>query len=320
VGLSVSKKSSGGGTSFKARFAAWWHGTEVRESLEEAEPDFDDGEYEEVELGADGAPEADTAAASPDSWSEAKCEIAKGLWTPGFISPGGSEYVEELVAGCELSSDETMLEVGLGMGGTTTTVIGKFGNYVTGYEKDENLAAEAKKTAVEYDMDEKLDIVKQEFDLAKVKTNYFRAALMREVLYTMVDKEIVVGKICDSLKEGESFLIMTDFLFDEGTQSEDLEAWKETQPKPVHPWTADALKSCLEDHGVLARIIEDESDRYSGMVRSAWANYLNEIKGQTVSEDFGRQLVHEAQYWLLLTAALDSGGLKYYRVEGIKSS
>jgi len=45
VGLSLTKKSScGGGASFKDPFAAWWHGTELRE----AEPDFDDGECEEA--------------------------------------------------------------------------------------------------------------------------------------------------------------------------------------------------------------------------------------------------------------------------------
>ena len=31
------------------------------------------------------------------------------------------------------------------MGGNATTIIAKFGNYVTGYENDEKLAAEAKK-------------------------------------------------------------------------------------------------------------------------------------------------------------------------------
>ena len=321
MGLSLSKKSSGGGgASFKKRFGAWWNGTELRE----AEPDFDDGDYEEVEVGEDSGDEtADDAASpagSPDDWSEAKCEIAKGLWTPGFISPGGAEYVEELVSGCSLSSDETMLEVGIGMGGNTTTIVAKFGNYVTGYENDENLAAEAKKSAVEYDIDGKVKILGEPFDLAKVKTNYFRAALMREALYTMEDKESVVAKMCDSLKEGEAYLVITDFLFDEGAESDELTAWKDVQPGPVYPWTVEALKSSLESHGVLARIMEDESERYSEMIRGAWAGYLNEIKGKSVDEAFGRQLVHEAQYWLLLTSALDSGVLKYYRVEGVKTS
>jgi len=321
VGLSLSKKSAGGGgRSFKDRFAAWWHGTELRE----ADPDFDDDDYEEVAAGDDSGDEsaggAAAPAASPGEWSEAKCEIAKGLWTSGFISPGGAEYVEELVAGCSLSSDETMLEVGIGMGGNTTTIIAKFGNYVTGYENDKKLAAEAKKTAVEYDIDSKVNVVGEPFDLAKVKTNYFRAALMREVLYTIEDKEAVITKICDSLKEGEAYLVITDLLFDEGAESEELKAWKDVQPTPVFPWTPEALKNSLAAHGVLARIIEDESARYSEMIRGAWARYLNEIKGQSVSEAFGQQLEYEAQYWLLLTNALDSGTLKYYRVEGIKTS
>ena len=125
------------------------------------------------------------------------------------------------------------------MGGNATTIIAKFGNYVTGYENDEKLAAEAKKSAIKFDIDGKVKIVGESFDLAKVKTNYFRAVLMREVLYTMEYKETVVAKIYVSLKEGEAYLVITDFLFDEDAASEELTAWKEVQPNPIYPWTAE---------------------------------------------------------------------------------
>ena len=138
----------------------------------------------------------------------------------GLIFPGGAEYVEELVSGYSLSSDETILDGRIGMGGNATTIVAKFGNYVT-----------------------------------------------------------VVAKMYDSLKEGEAYFVITGFLLDE----------------------------------------DAESERYSEMIRG-WAGYLNEIIGKSVNEAFGRQLVHEAQYWLLLTSALDSGDLKYYRVEGVKRS
>jgi hypothetical protein len=67
VGLSLSKKSAdGSGVSFKDRFASWWNGTELRA----ADPDFDDGDYEKLEIGEDSGDEiaADTAASagSPD--------------------------------------------------------------------------------------------------------------------------------------------------------------------------------------------------------------------------------------------------------------
>jgi hypothetical protein len=236
VGLSLSKKSAGGGgASLKDRFASWWNGTELRE----AAPNFDDGDYEEVDIGGDSGDEtADDTAASvgfADDWSEAKCEIVKGLWTPGFISPGGAEYVEELASGCSRSSDQTILKVRIGIGGNATTIVAKFGNYVTGYENDEKLAAEAKKLAIKFDIDGNAKFVGEPFDLAKVKTKYFRAALMREVLYTMEDKETVVAKMYDSLKEGEAYLVIRDFLFDEDAESEEFTAWKEVQPNPVYP-------------------------------------------------------------------------------------
>ena len=171
------------------------------------------------------------------------------------------------------------------MGGNAITIVAKYGNYVTGYENEEKLVAEAKKSAIKFDID------------GKVKTKYFRAALMREVLYSMEDKETVVAKMYYSLKEGEAYLVITDFLFDEDTESEELTAWKEVQPNLVYPWSAESLKSSLVSYGVLVRVTEDESERYLEMMRGGrWARYLNEIIGKSVSEAFGSRLVHEAQY------------------------
>ena len=65
MGLSLSKRSAGGSEeSLKDRFASWWNGTELRE----ADPGFDNGDYEEVEIGEDSGNEtADDTAASAGS-------------------------------------------------------------------------------------------------------------------------------------------------------------------------------------------------------------------------------------------------------------
>ena len=305
--------------SLGSRLHAWWNGYDLvapdRGSL-----DFDDaadGETSEIEA-TEGA--ADAPASDPSEWSAEQKELAEALWTPGFIVPGGPEYVQELVGFCSLTPAETMLEIGLGMGGGTRAIIGKFGNYVTGYEDNQALAEEARKQAVTYDIDGKLDVINQPLSEIELKKGYFRAALIRDVLCTIEDKDGIVGEVCQALKAGESYMIVTDFMFDPSSMTPEVKTWIDGERCPVYPWKLDSLKAALESREVLVRIAEDESDRYCSMVTGAWSNYLADLKHKEVPPELGRLIAAEADFWGRRTAALQSGGLRYFRIEAVKNS
>jgi ubiquinone/menaquinone biosynthesis C-methylase UbiE len=247
-------------------------------------------------------------------------DVVQNLWTPGFIVPGGAEYVEELVNGCGLSAAETMLEIGVGLGGGTRTVIGRFGNYVTGYERDAALASEARKQAITHNMDSKLEVISVEPDKLKLKKNYFRAALVRDVLFTVEKKDVLLEKVAVSLKEGlQAQMVITDLMFDGKTEAPELKRWAAAETAPVYPWSLDALKASLGKMNVVPRTAADESDRYRRMVVKAWKDYLDKIDGETLSSDIGPQIVHEAEFWARRLAAIEAGVLQYVRVVGVKS-
>ena len=156
--------SDGGkdGVPIKERFRAWWNGDDLpgNPSRPEGTP-----AVEESDVPVTDEPSSSKSETAPDArimngeWSEARRELAEAVWSPGFVTPGGSKYVEKLVSGCSLTAAETMLEIGVGMGGTTRTIIGKFGNYVTAYERDKDLAEAAREHAITYDFDDKLEVI-----------------------------------------------------------------------------------------------------------------------------------------------------------------
>ena len=309
------------GLSVRTRLRAWWNGDELDSSSHNLP---ESGEMLEA---APTQPPVHAAAqrhakpmTDPNEWSPAQKQLADALWTPGFIVPGGAEYVQELVGFCRLTPAETMLEIGAGMGGGTRAIISKFGNYVTGYEPNEALADESRKQAVVYDIDGKLKIINLPLAEIELKTGYFRAALIRDVLCTIEDKGKFLGEVCQSLKVGTSYLIVTGFIYDDSTMTAEVEAWVDGERCPVYPWTVDELKSCIESSGVMARIVEDESDRYCSMVTAAWSSYLAELQKTEVPAELEGLITDEANYWGRRTAALQSGGLRYYRVEAIRNS
>jgi hypothetical protein len=305
--------------SVKDRLRAWWNGDELA-----PRPAPRGGTAKESVQGAGNASDANgsdrPAHANDHPWSETRRQLAQEIWSHGFVVPGGTEYIEKLVGGCSLTAAETLLEIGVGMGGGTRTIIGKFGNYITGYERDEELAAAAMRHAVTYDIDDKLDVTALPFEELNLKSGYFRAALVRDVLYTMDDKAGIIAKVGSSLKAGDSYLVMTDFLFAADDESEELAAWKAVEERPVYPWTEAALIQAIEKAGVQPRIIDDETDEYCAMVVEAWSDYMKTIDSAEISPEMGRELEREGEFWARRVAALKAGALRYYRIEGVKIS
>jgi cyclopropane fatty-acyl-phospholipid synthase-like methyltransferase len=330
VGFALLKRDSGedtsdtgsDGVSLKARLHAWWNGYELRPT--DAAPSAaksESGNAKDAGGDADADPSGSAAAAdAKGAWSDARRQLAQEIWSPGFVVPGGNDYVEKLINGCSLTEAETMLEIGVGMGGCTRTIIGKFGNYVTGYERDADLAAAAVRHAVTYDIDDKLEVVNVPFESLELKKSYFRATLIRDILYTVENKCSMLTKVADSLKTGESFLVMTDFLFDADNESPELKAWKAVEERPVYPWTEAELTKCLSAAEVQPRIVENEGEEYCAMVVRAWSEYLKSVEGKEISDEMGHEMKREGDYWARRCAAIQSGDLKYFRIECVKIS
>ena len=299
------------GASVKDRLRAWWNGDEPP-----ARPVPQGGNRKKTNQRVSD----DAGGAVDNSWPETRRKLAEKLWSAGFVLPGGTGYAESLVSGCSLTAAETMLEIGVGMGGGTQIIIGKFGNYVTGYERDADLAAAALHHAVTYDIDDKLVVNTVPFEDLTLKSKYFRAALMREIVYTIEDKEGLITKISESLKTGGSHLVMTDLLFDADDGSEELAAWKAVEGRPVYPWTEAALTKTLGRAEMQPRIIEDESEEYCTMVVDAWSEYMKTIEGAEILPEIGRVLAREGEFWARRVAALKAGVLHYYRIEAVKDT
>ncbi|MBT5050178.1 MAG: class I SAM-dependent methyltransferase [Rhodospirillaceae bacterium] len=311
---------SSGGASLKERLHAWWNGYEL--PPESSPSDRAGSAAGGNSAGRAEAPSGSGSATSgdDDNWSDTRRQLAQEIWSPGFVVPGGNDYVEKLVSGCSLTEAETMLEIGVGMGGGTRTIIGKFGNYVTGYERNPDLAAAAVRHAVTHDIDDKLEMINTPLRDLTLKPKYFRAALLRDILHSIEDKVGMMTKVSDSLKTGEAFLVLTNFLFDADDDSPELVAWKEGEERPVYPWTERELIKCLESLGIQPRIVEDEGEIYRSMVVDSWSAYMKTVKSDEIGEEMGREMAREGEFWARRTAALETGALKYFRVEAVKNS
>jgi cyclopropane fatty-acyl-phospholipid synthase-like methyltransferase len=301
----------------KLRLQAWWQGYDAeyfaahQNALDPASAAASSRNFQSV---------FDPAEKQAGDWTELRAKVVQDIWTRGFIVPGGEQYAADLLSGCGLNPAETMLEIGIGFGGSTRAIIERYGNYVMCYERNLALAKEARRQAALHNVSDKLEIEHANLEKVKVKHGYFRAALLREVFYTIEGKAILLEKLRNAMKVGESQVIITDLMFDEGATGPELERWIKAEPDPVYPSSLDLLTKTLMKLGFVIRAAEDESRLYRRMIIDAWKAYLTTLDTESLPTLIGRQIVHEADFWSARIGAIDAQAVRYVRVVAVRNS
>lgn len=305
----------------RERLCAWWEGEELT-----AQQQSDDN-HQKTSV---DQPESDTEAEQPETvdltpvvpevvWNAERRALAQIVWGPGFVRPGGLDYIYDLVNGFSLDHTMSMLEVGAGLGAGSRAVVDKFGAYVTALERNADLVEEGKGLNTVHDVEDKVQFEVFDPAEAKFKSIYYVGALMRDVLLYVPNKKDLLKGIIGSVKP-EGQIMITDFFFDEDDDSAELAAWQSIEAEAVYPWSVDAVKKIFASSNVVMRTAADESDAYRDMVLPTWNDFLEKIQSREVTDDLMAAMLYEAELWARRLAALESGALKYYRILGVKNN
>jgi len=153
----------------------------------------------------------------------------------------------------------------------------------------------------------------------ELKIRYYEAALVREALYTLADKEATLNDVIAALKP-EGQIVITDYLYDGNSDDPHLRRWLEAEPAPAYPWTDTAYKKAFGSNNVVVRICEDQTDAYRAMALNGRNDFLPRMKTDEIPENLVQPLLQEAELWTRRLAAMESSALRYYRIVGIKNS
>ena len=96
-----------------------------------------------------------------------------------------------------------------------------------------------------------------------------------------------------------------------------FKTWIEDETAPVHLWKPEDVTDFLSDKGVDVRICKDETDEYCSMVLRGWDDFVGRISATPLSKNLVVPMVREVELWAKRLAALQSGSLRNYRINGI---
>jgi cyclopropane fatty-acyl-phospholipid synthase-like methyltransferase len=252
-------------------------------------------------------------------WPATRLNIVEKVWGEGYVTPGGAEQVKKLLPLLELDKKKSVLVVGSGLGGIHQTIVERTGAWVTGLERDAELAKLGHESMARANLKRQAPIHLSTLEHLELKPKSFDAALSFEGIDAVVDKKALFAAIADALRvHGELYFSMLA-LPNTQAPNDGVKAWIASEPQSAtpHPWPVEAIVALVASLNMEVRPVEDLTADYRRWVMGGFMHFLSHLnKAELVAS--AQDLMSEVEYWTTRINAIDSGGLKVVRVHAIK--
>jgi ubiquinone/menaquinone biosynthesis C-methylase UbiE len=246
-----------------------------------------------------------------------RATVAQWLWGPGYIMPGDEHYVIDLVKPFGLTPAMSMLDLSAGLGGPARAIAQSYGTYVTGLERSPERAKRGMEMSVAANLGKKAVITQFNPESMELRPSSFDCILGRGSTYNVVEKERMLRVVFQGLKPRGQFLL-NEFTIDPALgKRPELKAWMARESFPPVLWTIEQYNDCLTSLGFDIRVVEDVTLHYRTMIVAGWARLIKEVDLKTMARSHLRVVVNEAELWALRIAALESGGVRVYRLHAL---
>lgn len=307
---------------WKQRFKAWWEGYEV--PPEEAKPeqapatDAKAGDARSPAPAATGVADhkANCSRFGKPLWSASRIQVAEKIWGHGFSTPGGDDYIPELVKPLGLNPAMSVLDLSAGLGGAARKMAAAYGCWVTGLEASPVLAAAAQERSVMAGLAKQAPVSQYDPDNFR-HAKRFDCVFAKEFFVFVRNREALTDGIELSLKP-RGQLLFTDYVREKaGPVGGMVQAWLDSEPIEPHPLTVAEVVNSLQQRNLDIRITEDITDAHRTMVLTAIQTLTGFLDKHSMDTETKLAVVEEVELWARRIAALQDG-LRCYRFFALK--
>src|SRR4051812_37630436 len=174
-----------------------------------------------------GRVEAPVSASAADraEYDETAIRFLAALWGEGYLSPGGPEEVDRVVAGLDLRG-KRILDIGCGSGGIALHLIERHGaGHVTGFDVEGPVIAAARERARSKGLATRAAFVHGPPGPLPFADASFDVVFSKDALLHLADKDVLFREIFRLVKPGGAFAASDWMMGHEGEPSSDMKAY-----------------------------------------------------------------------------------------------
>lgn len=236
--------------------------------------------------------------------------LLEAVWGEGFMSPGGTEEVDRVLEGLDLTG-LAALDLGCGLGGATVHIAQRYGvGSIVGIDIEDNLIKASTELASRAGLSDTARFLLVEPGPLPVADASLDMVFSKDSIIHIADKHALARDIFRCLKPGGWFAASDWLAGYTSTPSPEMRAYVEAEGLDFGLASAEVYEAALEAAGFVDIHIIDRNPWYKQEARRERDNMKGTLYAgleSTVGKEF---LEHEIDVWEKMIVALDQGELR----------
>lgn len=242
----------------------------------------------------------------------------EALWGEGYLSPGGPDEVDRVVAGLDLQGKH-VLDIGCGSGGIALHLVARHNaGHVTGFDVEAPVIEAAKARAIARDLSNRADFIHGAPGPLPFVEASFNVVFSKDALLHVPDKDALFGEIFRVLKPGGVFAASNWMIGHDGEPSPQMKAYVAAEGLSFSMASPGRYRRAMERAGFTDIAVSDRNPWYREVARGELARLKGPLYDK-VAEAVGRDYVDKnIRTWEAMQKVLDSGEHRPTHLRGWK--
>ena len=229
------------------------------------------------------------------------------VWGEGFLSPGGPDEVDRVVAGLDLTG-RRVLDIGCGVGGVDRHLVSAHGaGHVVGIDVEDTVVSTARARSVAAGLDDRTTFVKVAPGPLPFPDRSFEVVFSKDSIVHIPDKAALAADVFRVLEPGGWFAASDWLIGHDGPPSAEMQAYIAAEGLDFGMASPSAYEAALLAAGFVDISLTSRHEWYLDVARHERAQMAGPWYGPAV-ERFGREFVdHNIEIWTAMLVVLETG-------------